>query len=157
MVYSTLDIFTTIVSTRDRVTHSVKLAVQREITAWNNVSYFTITYLKISLWRYLGWNKYIYSTLDIFTMLSLGTWPWNNTRYHIMLSHGCIAQAHYQSSYRNQAWPDLGTSLYSSGAYPARLEQLLNISWGVWGAPSEFTASIKCGINHLLYSSEWYG
>ncbi len=28
---------------------------------------------------------YIYSTLDIFTMLFLGMWPWNNSRYFMVL------------------------------------------------------------------------
>ena len=32
-----------------------------EIAAWNIMSYFRVIYLKISLWGYLGWNKYFLS------------------------------------------------------------------------------------------------
>ena len=41
---------------------------------------------------------YIYSTLDIFTMIFLGS-DHEISRYLMVLSQGCIAQAHYQSSY----------------------------------------------------------
>ncbi len=58
-----------------------------------------------------------------------------------MSSHcfGCIAQAHYPSSYSNQP----GSPVYSyippsSEAYPARLKQLLKYQPRVWGAPREF-------------------
>ena len=73
----------------------------------------------------------------------------------------------------SRTWPGLAYQfsgfvqlLYSSGAYPARLEQLLNISWACGGAPGEFygqfcqelstnyfSEDIQYGINHLLHSS----
>ena len=44
---------------------------------WNNnmkihLVILLVMYLKISLWRYLGWNIH----LDIFINVFLGTWPW---------------------------------------------------------------------------------
>ncbi len=64
--------------------------------------------------------------------------------YHIVLSHGCNAQARYPNSYSNRAWPGLAYQFSgflwlpsSSGAYPTRLEKLLKYQQGVL-APREF-------------------
>ena len=45
------------------------------------ISFIYITYI------------FIYSTLDIFTMISLGKWPWNSSRYFTLLFR-CTSQAH---------------------------------------------------------------
>ena len=87
-------------------------------------------------------------------MLSSG----NSHCYHIVLSHGCIEQAHYSSSYSNQ--PGLPVfrvvqlcTPYSSGPYPTRLEQLLKYQLGVWGAPSEFMANFTPEVSNKLCTS----
>ena len=169
MVYSTLDIFTTIISSRGRVIHSKvgsrattpparhfsscsnpveqgtleegsckkqKIEKFGQVAITTRVMSPLVMYLKISLWRYLGWNKYIYSTLDIFTMISLGTWPVKQ----LMLFQGCYftlklitlvviatSQTHYFSRFLQLP--------SSSLAYSTRLEQLLKYQLGVWIAP----------------------
>ena len=71
-------------------------------TAWNNRVWVIswVMYLKISLWKYLGWSIYIFSKLDIFTMIFLGMWPISPC--HKVLSHGCILQSSLPDS--NWAW-----------------------------------------------------
>ncbi len=85
----------------------------------------------ISLWRYLGWNKYIYiyiyiySILDIFTMIFLGKWPvpWSGKLIitRVVIATGPGVQVFW-----------VFTATFTLAEPTARLEQLLcyNISWG---------------------------
>ena len=70
--------------------------------------------------------------LDIFTMLSLGMWPWDNSSYHIagaVLLKVIIVVIATGQAYQFPGFLQLPYS--SSGAYPTRLEQLLQYQLGV--------------------------
>ncbi len=88
----------------------------------------------LSVVYYIYIYIFIYSTLDIFTMLSLGT------RVVIATGPG-LACVPVQGFYGY---------LYSNGAYPTRLEQLLNISWRCVEPLVSFMANFTPSYQELL-------
>ncbi len=86
----------------------------KNIKAAINIYILYILYIFIYL--------FIYSTLDVFTMLSLGTYH-EITHFITCYLKAVLLQAHYPSSYSNPATSFQGfySYLYSSGAYPARI------------------------------------